>query len=191
MKLNLKAENANEQRVLDYLEANASEVLVEKINAGNKTLKGFFGYASGEAQKLAINGCACIEDKTVFGWAIHYFEEEEIKEPAKVIKATEAAKTPAELVYEGKYLHHCVGDMGYDAKMSKEKTLIFFIRKTAEPSVPYVTAEINPKSGKLLQCYGDHDTKPDDDVMSFVNEQWLPRIENLISKGAMKYDCAV
>lgn len=101
------------------------------------------------------------------------------------------AKTPAELVYEGKYLHHCVGDMGYDAKMSKEKTLIFFIRKTAEPSVPYVTAEINPKSGKLLQCYGDHDTKPDDDVMSFVNEQWLPRVENLISKGAMNYDCAV
>ena len=82
--------------MLDYLEANASDVLAEKINAGNKTLKGFFGYASGEAKKLAINGCACIDDQTVFGWAIHFFEEEEIKEPTatKKVKATEAAKAP-------------------------------------------------------------------------------------------------
>jgi len=98
MKLKLKAENANEQRVLEYLEENASDVLAEKINAGNKTLKGFFGYASGEAKKLAVNGCACIEDKTVFGWAIHYFEEESLKEtaapkePKAVIKATEVEK---------------------------------------------------------------------------------------------------
>ena len=100
MKINLTANNANEQRVLDYLEVNASDVLAEKINTGKKTLKGFFVYARGEAQKLAINGCACVEDQTVFGWAIHYFEEEEIKELATpqeskaVLKATEAAKVP-------------------------------------------------------------------------------------------------
>lgn len=29
------------------------------------------------------------------------------------------------------------------------------------------------------------------EVMSFVNEQWLPQIEKLISKGAVKYECAV
>ncbi len=108
MRLNLKAENANEQRVLDYLEENASEVLAEKINDGNKTLKGFFGFARGEAQKLAVNGCACVEDRTVFGWAVHYFEEEEIKEPtaakepAKVIKATEAVKMPVKAKKEEK-----------------------------------------------------------------------------------------
>ena len=100
MKINLTANNANEQRVLDYLEANASDMLAEKINGGNKTLNGFFAYARCEAQKLAVNGCACVEDQTVFRWAIHYFEEDEIKEPtvakelAKVIKATEAAETP-------------------------------------------------------------------------------------------------
>lgn len=108
MKLNLKANNANEQRVLDYLEANASDVLAEKINGGDKTLSGFFAYARGEAQKLAVNGCACVEDQTVFGWAIHYFEEDEIKEPtaakepAKVIKATEATKTPVKAKNEEK-----------------------------------------------------------------------------------------
>ena len=92
---------------------------------------------------------------------------------------------------EGGLLHHCVGRMGYDQKMSKGKTLIFFIRQTDKPTVPFVTAEIRPKDGKLLQCYGDHDSKPADEVMSFVNEQWLPRIEKLISKGAVKYDCAM
>ena len=80
MTLKLEAKNESEKRVLEYLEANASEVLREKINTGNKTLNGFFAYARGEAQKLAVNGYACIEDKVVYGWAVHYFEEDEIKE---------------------------------------------------------------------------------------------------------------
>lgn len=101
------------------------------------------------------------------------------------------AQKPTDLVREGALLHHCVGRMGYDQKMSKGKTLIFFIRLSDKPTVPYVTAEINPKDGKLLQCYGDHDSRPDDKVMSFVNEEWLPRIEKIISKGAIKYDCAM
>ena len=101
------------------------------------------------------------------------------------------AQKPTDLVREGDLLHHCVGRMGYDQKMSKGETLIFFIRQTGKPTVPYVTAEIRPKDGKLLQCYGDHDSKPADEVMSFVNEQWLPRVEKLISKGAVKYECAV
>ena len=82
MTLKLEAKNESEKRVLEYLEANASEVLREKINAGNKTLKGFFRYASEEARRSAVNDCACIEDKVVYGWAVHYFEEAEIKEPA-------------------------------------------------------------------------------------------------------------
>ena len=101
------------------------------------------------------------------------------------------AQKPTDLVREGALLHHCVGRMGYDQKMSKGKTLIFFIRQTENPTVPFVTAEIRPKDGKLLQCYGDHDSRPDDKVMSFVNEEWLPRIEKIISKGAIKYDCAM
>lgn len=101
------------------------------------------------------------------------------------------AQKPTDLVREGALLHHCVGRMGYDQKMSKGKTLIFFIRLSDKPTVPYVTAEINPKDGKLLQCYGDHDSRPDDNVMSFVNEEWLPRIEKIISRGAIKYDRAV
>jgi len=101
------------------------------------------------------------------------------------------AKSPTELVREGDRLHHCVGRMGYDKKMSECRTLIFFIRETEKPTVPYVTAEIEVKSGKLLQCYGDTDSKPADEVMTFVNKQWLPRVEKIISKVGIRHDCAV
>lgn len=38
-------------------------------------------YANGEAKKLAEKGAnaACVEDNVVYGWAIHYFEEDSIE----------------------------------------------------------------------------------------------------------------
>ena len=76
------------------------------------------------------------------------------------------------LVREGKFLHHCVGEMGYDAKMAKEKSLIFFIRKLDEPTKPFVTMEYSPSDKRILQVYGYHDVIPDDDVLEFTNH-WL------------------
>lgn len=91
MTLNIKAETEAEKRVKAYLEENASDVLAEKINGGKKTLEGFFRYAKDQARAKAVNGCACIDDKTVFGWAIHYFEEDAVKEESGEPKA----ETPA------------------------------------------------------------------------------------------------
>ncbi len=93
MKLNLEAKTKEQELVKQYLENNASQTLAEKINNGTplekdgkiltnkKTLDSFMKYASDEARKLASNGanCACVEDKVVFGWAIHYFEEDSIE----------------------------------------------------------------------------------------------------------------
>ncbi len=93
IKLNLTANNNAEQRIKDYLENNVSETLADKINHGveiqkdgltlinKKDLAGFMKYANDEARKQAEKGahCACIEDTTVFGWAIHYFEEDSIE----------------------------------------------------------------------------------------------------------------
>lgn len=93
MKLNLQAATKEEQKVKAYLEANASEVLAEKINNGvrvqkdgktlinKKTLAGFLKYACDEAKKQAEKGAssACIDDDTVYGWAVHYFEEDSIE----------------------------------------------------------------------------------------------------------------
>lgn len=93
IKLNLTATGNEQTLIKDYLEQNASELLADKINNGvkiekdNKTLlnkkdlNGFMKYANDEAKKLAEKGAnfACIEDKVVFGWAIHYFEEDFIE----------------------------------------------------------------------------------------------------------------
>ena len=93
MKLNLQAATKEEQKVKAYLEANASEVIAEKINGGvriqkdgktllnKKTLAGFMKFACDEAKKQAEKGAssACIDDDTVYGWAVHYFEEDSIE----------------------------------------------------------------------------------------------------------------
>ena len=84
------------------------------------------------------------------------------------------AKKPSELITEGDALHHCVGRMNYDQKFAREESLIFFIRTKEQPDVPFVTIEYSPKQKRVLQCYGDHDSKPDDGVMEFVNKKWLP-----------------
>lgn len=92
-KLNLEATSREQEIVKAYLEENASETLAEKINNGTpvekdgkrlinrKTLDGFMRYACDEARKLAAKGAssACVEDMVVFGWAIHYFEEDSIE----------------------------------------------------------------------------------------------------------------
>ncbi len=100
--LKLEAKNPAEQCVLEYLSENASDVLVGKINDGKKTLRGSLSYAKSEAKKMAKNGAGCVmvEDATVFGWIIHYFEEDEIKEskksatrlPKNVVKKTQPKK---------------------------------------------------------------------------------------------------
>lgn len=93
MKLDLEAKTKEQELVKAYLEENASEILAEKINSGvriekdgktlinKKTLEGFMKYASSEARKLASNDAnsACVEDKVVYGWAVHYFEEDSIE----------------------------------------------------------------------------------------------------------------
>ena len=84
------------------------------------------------------------------------------------------AKSPQQLVYEGEQLNHCVGRMNYDQKFAREETLIFFIRSRLSPNTPLVTLEYSIKTHKILQCYGEHDTKPSDEILNFVNKKWLP-----------------
>lgn len=95
------------------------------------------------------------------------------------------AKSPADLVKEGKILHHCVGRMNYDQKFVREESLIFFIRNKDNPTTPFVTIEYSLKNHKVLQCYGDHDSKPAEEVLEFVNKKWLPyanrKLRNLVA----------
>lgn len=78
-RIKLEAVDATQKIILAYLNDNASDELTEKINNGNKTLPQCMVYIYGEAKKQAEKGYACIKDDVVFGWAIHFFEEDEIK----------------------------------------------------------------------------------------------------------------
>lgn len=101
--LNLTAVVEQEKMVLNYLKENVSDVLAEKINKcvkivkdgkeliNKKTLSGFMKYACQEAQKQAPKGAtgACIDNGTVYGWAMHYFEEDSIEEMLLNLDGTE------------------------------------------------------------------------------------------------------
>ena len=92
MKLNLTTNCVEHNVIKEYLEENVSAELAYKINNGvfiekdgkrllnRKDLNGFMVYACNEARKLAAKGAtsACMKSDIVFGWAIHYFEEDEI-----------------------------------------------------------------------------------------------------------------
>ncbi len=108
-KLNLTAKGREQELILAYLQENASETLAEKINSGViiekdgqrvrnvKTLDGFMQFAADEAQKLAEKGArsACINDATVYGWAVHYFEEGSIEGTLYNEDGTPYRPTPA------------------------------------------------------------------------------------------------
>jgi hypothetical protein len=109
--LNIEA-NTEEQKIIkEYLEENASEILADKINNGvkiekdgktlinKKTLDGFMKYATSEAKKQAAKGAssACVRSEVVFGWAIHYFEEESIEEKLYLEDGSEYKPAPKEV----------------------------------------------------------------------------------------------
>lgn len=50
-----------------------------KMRNPNKNITDMFKYIENQARKQAVNGCAMIEDQEVFGWAVHYYDEDSVK----------------------------------------------------------------------------------------------------------------
>lgn len=108
IELNLTANNKQEELIKAYLQENVTQALADKINNGTpfskdgkplinkKSLSGFMKYACDEAKKLAEKGAtsACIDSDTVFGWAVHYFEEKEIEGTLYTIDGEEYKPAP-------------------------------------------------------------------------------------------------
>ena len=57
-------------------------------------------------------------------------------------------------------------------------------RLKAQPDTPLVTVEYSLHTHKILQCYGEHDHKPSDDILHYVNKVWLPYANKTIKKLA-------
>lgn len=78
------------------------------------------------------------------------------------------AKDAAEIVMEGRLLHHCVGASDtYMKRHNKGESFILFLRKASEPDIPFITVEIEGES--IIQWYGAYDKKPEE---SFF-DAWL------------------
>ena len=116
-RIKLKTDNKCEKIILNYLEKNASDDLVERINNGKKTLTQCWNYITSEAKKEAKNGCACIEDATVYGWAVHFFEEDSISGEAfnksTPVKTAASAEASASEELNDVYQRGCVNANGF------------------------------------------------------------------------------
>ena len=85
--------------IKDYLDKRASEdaMFAAKYNGRcereEDAVAGCCDYIKTEARKQAQNNCAVIEDREVFGWAVHFFDEN-IQKP-KVVPKAKVAAAPA------------------------------------------------------------------------------------------------
>ena len=108
IEINLQTDSPEQEAIKQYLQENVSWILADKINNGTpiakdgkplinkKTLTGFMLYAADKAKKLTEKGAkyACILSDTVFGWAIHYFEEDSIEGSLFTMDGTEYKPEP-------------------------------------------------------------------------------------------------
>ena len=91
------------------------------------------------------------------------------------------AKSQGELNEESRVLHHCVRT--YGEKVASGRTLIYFVRKTNEIMTPYYTLEMDPLTGKVIQCRGVHNCSMTPEVEAFRNG-FEKTFQNMLKKGA-------
>lgn len=93
----------NMGRVADYI-GNIIEkgdiALEEKIIACNKSVEDCWKYITAKAREEAINGCRVIDDETVFGWAVHFYDEN--GEPEDMPKSKRYTPAPKSEKAKGK-----------------------------------------------------------------------------------------
>ena len=92
---------AEERIVAEYIDANASDILVEKINKSDKGISDCWSFIVKQAkEKAGKNRAVGVADMEVFGWAIHYFEEDSIKkgDTPKIEAKVETTKEPIKIV---------------------------------------------------------------------------------------------
>ncbi|WP_281885626.1 PcfJ domain-containing protein [Paenibacillus sp. YYML68] len=84
-----------------------------------------------------------------------------------------AAADTAELIIEGKVLHHCVGT--YADRYAKGDCDILVIRKIEDPDIPFFTMQIS--GGKIVQCRGHKNCDTTNEVKQFIDKFQKERLE--------------
>ena len=70
------------ERIKDYLDERASkdELFAKSYAKSNKNIDECYDYIVGEARKQCKDSdSVCISDDVVYGWAVHYYDEDNIK----------------------------------------------------------------------------------------------------------------
>lgn len=74
---------------------------------------------------------------------------------------------------EGKKLHHCIYTNNYAAKMARGECVIAFVRMAEKPNVPFVTVQFDTREKRIVQCYANKNSKPNEQVLKFVDSRFL------------------
>lgn len=80
--------------IKNYLDnrANTDELFAKSYAKENKSLDECCQYILGEARKLGSE--VCVSDEVVFGWAVHYYDEDEIKINKTVVGKVKRTSAP-------------------------------------------------------------------------------------------------
>lgn len=87
-----------EEIIKKYLAQRAltDDSVARNMKKEGKSIKGCCDYIKSQARKLAKGGCAMIEDDVVFGWAVHYYDEDNIKD-TKPVEAVQVITSPTKV----------------------------------------------------------------------------------------------
>ena len=93
------------ERIKDYLDERASkdELFAKSYAKTNKNIDECYDYIVGEARKQCKNSdSVCISDDVVYGWAVHYYDEDNIKINKLPANTRVSANASVELTEEDK-----------------------------------------------------------------------------------------
>lgn len=105
------------------------------------------------------------------------FKTKSTKNKEVIEKEVFIMKTPesvVDLVREGENLHHCVGS--YTDRIIKGNSLIFFLRRIANPDQSLVTVELS-KNYSLIQAKARNNSSPSREAHRFIKD-WLKNIKS-------------
>lgn len=80
-------------------------------------------------------------------------------------------RSEQEISAEGKALSNCLNER-YAAKIARGVSLVVFVRRSECPDEAFCAVEYGLKDGKVLQCYGRNNSKPQKEVLDFVHRSF-------------------
>lgn len=91
-----------ESTIKRYLDKRSEEdsLFAKAYAKAGKTIKECCNYIVSQARKMQQNGCAVIADDIVFGWAVHYYDEDNVEVDIEDSEQVEirASELPAPVV---------------------------------------------------------------------------------------------